>query len=330
MPVDRSRLPDLPRIPILDGPTPLQRLPRLSAALDDRADLWIKREDAGLISFAGNKLRNLELLLAEALANGADTLVTSGRRWSNHCRLTAATGARLGLEVHLVLTGPAAEDAPNVGLIREFGGTVHWTRTLDRAERDAIVEGLVEELRARGRRVAAIPVGGSGAVGAWGQVLAGLEALDQAEEAGFVPDVIVLPSASGGTQAGLTVAAALAGVPTGIVGMVVGRPMDELRPVVERLTGELATLAGIAAPLDRLQMDVSQLGPGYGVPTDASADGARLLARTEGILLDPVYTAKALAGLVAMVRAGVLDGRSAIFWHGGGLPSIFEVLGGTA
>ena len=334
----RPHLPEPARVAILDGPTPLQRLPRLSEALGNRAELWIKREDLGPIAFSGNKLRNLEFLLGAALADGAEAIVTSGRRWSNHCRLTAAAGGRLGLEVHLVVSGPRAERSRNLELIELFGGTVHQTETDGRLERETTVEAVAADLRARGRRVVVIPVGGSGATGAWGQVLAALEVTDQASALGFAPDAIVLPSASGGTQAGLVVGCALASLGLGVgvgaprpadvrvIGVLAARPEEELRPVIERLVLELAALAGVDAPADRIELDPSQLGPGYGAPTAASHEATELLARTEGILVDPVYTAKALAGLFALVRGGALDGQRAIFWHGGGLPAIFEDL----
>lgn len=326
-PVATSRLvlPDLPRVRLLDGPTPLQPMPRLAEALGGRADLWIKREDAGPLPFSGNKLRNLEFVLGEAIANGSDTIVTSGRRWSNHCRLTAAAGARLGLEVHLVLSGQQDRSSPNVALIELFGGVVREVASDDRSERDATVERVAADLRAQGRRVTVVPVGGSGAVGAWGQVLAGLEATQQAETHGFVPDVVVLPSASGGTQAGLVVGSEIA--TSGrlrIVGVLAARPEVELRPIVERLVGEVAALARIDAPAAPIEMDGSQLGAGYGIPTPESEAAGRLLARTEGLLVDPVYTAKGLAGLIALVRSGALDGRRVVFWHGGGLPGLFE------
>jgi 1-aminocyclopropane-1-carboxylate deaminase/D-cysteine desulfhydrase-like pyridoxal-dependent ACC family enzyme len=325
-------LPVLPRVALLEGPTPLQPLQRLSAALGGRADLWIKREDAGSIPFSGNKLRNLEFVLGAAIADGSDTVVTSGRRWSNHCRLAAASGTRLGLDVHLVLGGPHVDRSPNIELIELFGGTVHRAVTADRAEREAIVDLVAADLRRQGRRVTVVPVGGSGAIGAWGQVLAALEVTDQAPAAGFRPDAIVLPSASGGTQAGLVTGAALAvamageAAPTRIVGMVVARPEEELRPIVEGLVRELATMAGIDPPGGAIELDGSSLGDGYGLPSDDAAEAARLLARTEGILADPVYTAKALAGLVNRVREGAFDGQRVVFWHGGGLPAIFEDL----
>src|SRR6185503_7940877 len=165
-------LPELPRVRLLQGPTPLQPMPRLSAALGDRVELWVKREDAGPIPFSGNKLRNLEFVLGAAIAHGSDTIVTSGRRWSNHCRLAAVAGSRLGLDVHLVLGGPHVAKSPNVELIELFGGTVHRAETAERDEREALVERVAEDLRAQGRRVTVVPVGGSGATGAWGQVLA--------------------------------------------------------------------------------------------------------------------------------------------------------------
>lgn len=329
-------LPDLPRVRLLDGPTPLQPLPRLSEALGGRAELWIKREDVGPIPFSGNKLRNLEFLLAAAVAEGSDAIVTSGRRWSNHCRLAAVAGTRLGLEVHLVLGGPHVERSPNVELIERFGGTVHRAVTADRIEREALVDLVAADLRRQGRTVTVVPVGGSGATGAWGQVLAALEVAQQADAAGFRADAIVLPSASGGTQAGLVTGAAILAsesvadtattAATRVLGMAVGRPADELRPVIETLVAELAALAGIDAPKESIELDPGPMGKGYGVPTEAAGEATRLIARTEGILVDPVYTAKALAGLVARVRAGEFDGDRVVFWHGGGLPAIFEDL----
>lgn len=318
-------LPTLPRVALLDGPTPLQPMPRLSAALGGRVELWIKREDLGPIAFSGNKLRNLEFLLGAAIAEGADTIVTAGRRWSNHCRLTAAAGSRLGLEVHTVLSGPVTGPSPNVHLIERFGGTVHQAATADRAEREALVDSVAGELRSAGRRVKVIPVGGSEAAGAWGQVLAGVEIAEQAASLGFIPDAIVLPTATGGTQAGLIVGLALATAASPrIIGIVVARSIDELRPVIERLVVELAELAGRAAPHAAIELDGSQLGAGYGIGSEASTEATALLARTEGVLVDPIYGAKALAGLIDLVRSGSIDGQRVILWHGGGLTGLFE------
>jgi 1-aminocyclopropane-1-carboxylate deaminase/D-cysteine desulfhydrase-like pyridoxal-dependent ACC family enzyme len=328
----RLELPELARVRLLDGPTPLQPMERLAAALGGRAELWIKREDAGPLPFSGNKLRNLEFVLAAAIAEGSDTIVTSGRRWSNHCRLAAVAGTRLGLDVHLVLGGPHVDRSPNVELIELFGGKVHRALTADRAEREAIVDLVAADLQRQGRRVTIVPVGGSGPIGAWGQVLAALEVAEQAAAAGFRPEAIVLPSASGGTQAGLVVGSAIATSDAGdaglmrVVGMAVARPVDELRAIIDGLVRELAAMAGVAAPAHAIELDGTPLGQGYGLPTEAASEAATLLARTEGILVDPVYTAKALAGLIDRVRAGAFDGQRVVFWHGGGLPAIFEDL----
>lgn len=320
-------LPDLPRVRLLDGPTPLQPLPGLSRALGGRAELWIKREDLGPLAFSGNKLRNLEFLLGAAIEDGADTVVTSGRRWSNHCRLTAAAGVKLGLRVHIVVSGPAVPHSPNLALIEKFGATVHQAVTDDRAEREELVSRIGGEAAAAGRRVRVIPVGGSEPAGAWGHVLAAIEVGEQATAAGFTPDAIVLPTATGGTQAGLLVGATLGMQPDPrLLGIVVAKTSNELRPVVEGLVRPLAAMAGIEPPLERIELDDGQIGSGYGRPTPSSEEAARLIAGSEGILVDPVYTAKGLAGLVALVRSGALDGRRAIFWHGGGLPALFEPL----
>src|SRR5262249_36379202 len=158
------------------------------AALGARTTVWIKREDLLPLAFGGNKLRNLEFLVGAALAEGADTLVTTGRRWSNHARLTAAAGAKAGLDVHLVLSGPVTQPInPGIQLGELLGATVHQAITAERAERSALVEQTVGELQAAGRRVAVIPVGGTGVAGALGQVLAAFELADEAFAAGFTP-----------------------------------------------------------------------------------------------------------------------------------------------
>jgi D-cysteine desulfhydrase len=319
----------LPRFVLLDGPSALTPLRRFSAALGGTADVWIKREDLLPLAFGGNKLRNLEFLVGAALAEGADTLVTSGRRWSNHCRLTAAAGARAGLEVDLVLTGPprsVGAEGPNQTLDELLGARLHVTETEDRAERAARVEQVAADLRAQGRHPFVIGVGGSSPIGAAGQVLAGLEVAAQLSGRGIGKAVVVLASATGGTHAGLLTGLARAAPPAhGVVGLAVASPAAELRPKVRALLDGLAPLAGITVASDEIVLRDDQLGDGYGRPTAAADEATRLLARTEGILVDPVYTAKALAGLVARVRDGRLAGP-VVFWHAGGLPGLFERL----
>ncbi|HUP55578.1 MAG TPA: pyridoxal-phosphate dependent enzyme [Methylomirabilota bacterium] len=320
-------LADPPRFRLFDGPSPLAPLPGFSAALGHGVEIWIKREDLLPLAFGGNKLRNLEFLVGAALADGADTLITSGRRWSNHCRLTAAAGAKAGLAVELVLSGPPADPpGPGLRLMQALGATVHQLPTDDRVAREGEVERVAAVVRARGGRPYVIGVGGSGAFGAYGQYLAGLEAFDQAAASAAGDfDVIVVPTATGGTHAGLVAACAGRSPGTRVAGMVVARSAADLRPAIESMVRDLGSATPPAADLS-MDLDETQLGDGYGRPTTAAAEAAELLARSEAILVDPIYTAKALAGLVAAVRAGRWDGRRILFWHAGGLPGIFEPL----
>jgi 1-aminocyclopropane-1-carboxylate deaminase/D-cysteine desulfhydrase-like pyridoxal-dependent ACC family enzyme len=309
------------RFPLFDGPSPLHALPRFSEiALGSSVEVWIKREDLLPIAFGGNKLRNLEYLVGAAIDEGCDTLITSGRRWSNHARLTAAAGSLAGLAVHLVLSGPAVEPpGPGIQLARAYGATVHQLAGADRAERERTVARIAAEVAAEGGHPYVIETGGTGVIGAWGQVLAGRELVDQGDAIGLAIDRIVLPSATGGTQSGL-----LVGVrpTTRVTGIVVARPASELRPAIA------STVAGLGGSVDpaSIELDESQLGDGYGRPSRAASDAATLLARTEGILVDPIYTAKGLAGLVASVRSGAWDGERIVFWHAGGLTGLFEPL----
>jgi 1-aminocyclopropane-1-carboxylate deaminase/D-cysteine desulfhydrase-like pyridoxal-dependent ACC family enzyme len=323
------RIAALPRFPLLGGPSPLLRARRFSAALGDGAAVWLKREDLLPVAFGGNKLRNLEFLVGAALAEGADTLVTAGRRWSNHCRLTAAAGARAGLAVHLVLTGPRprqGEDGANQRLDEMLGATIHWTAAEDRAERTALMEHVFDEVRAAGGRPFTIVVGGSGPIGASGQVLAGLELAGQLDAAGIGEAWVVMPTATGGTHAGVLTGLTLAAPPSRpVLGVAVSAPAADTRLTIASLLDGLAALAGRRPPDEAIVLDDEQLGPGYGHPTAAADEATALLARTEGVFVDPIYTAKALAGLVARVRDGRLRGP-VVFWHAGGTPGLFERL----
>ena len=314
---------DLPRFRLFDGPSPLHALARFSATLGGRVEIWVKREDLLPLAFGGNKLRNLEFLVGAALAEGADTLITSGRRWSNHARLTAAAGAKAGMSVELVLSGPpSVVPGPGVRLSMTLGARIHQLPTDDRAARDAEVDRVEAVVRAEGGWPYRIGVGGSGVTGARGQLLAGRELYAQAALAEVSVDRIVLPTATGGTQAGLVVSAAEETPSPAVTGFVVARSADELRPANALMVAGLSTSAA-DAPID---LDETQLGEGYGRPTPAATAATALLARTEGILVDPIYTAKALAGLIAGVRSGAWDGERVVFWHAGGLPGLFESL----
>ncbi len=320
-------LDDLPRFRLFDGPSPFHRLARFSEALGGRADIWIKREDLLPVAFGGNKLRNLEFLIAAAQADGADTIITSGRRWSNHARLTAAAGAMAGLDVHLVLSGPPSPTpGPSQRIATMLGATIHQLETDVREERSRKVVALTAELRAAGRWPYVIGVGGAGPIGAVGQLLAGREMFDQATAAGIRPDALWLPTATGGTQAGLVLAAAERSPGTTVVGVVVARTLEELRRVIADTLKLLGERTGLTVGDGALVFDRTQLGDGYGRRTEAGEAAARLLAATVGILVDPIYTAKALAGLVAAVRAGRHDGQTVVFWHAGGTLGLFEPL----
>jgi D-cysteine desulfhydrase/L-cysteate sulfo-lyase len=195
----------------------------------------------------------------------------------------------------------------------------------DRGEREALVTRVADDLRAAGRRPYVIGVGGTGLVGAVGQVLAGQELASGAAVHGFVPDELVLPLATGGTQAGVLVGLRSAGASTMVRGFTVARPGSELRPAIESTVSALGDLPGLpTVPGVEILLDDGQLGPGYGRPTESAEEASRLLGRTEGILVDPIYTAKALAGLIALAATGALSGRRAVFWHAGGTPGLFE------
>jgi D-cysteine desulfhydrase len=308
---------DSARVAFLHGPTPIEALDRLAAALGLGAGrLFVKRDDLTPLAGGGNKARKLEWLCGEALGRGCDVLVTGGGVQSNHARATAAAARRLGLDCALALARRAAPaHEGNLLLDGLLGATVEWLETTEFAEIEAGVERLGERLRAQGRKPYVIPVGGSNAVGARGY----LEAA--AEIAAELPDaVVVTASGTGGTQAGL--AAGLGGHGR-VVGVSVGA-LGDLAAVVERLAAETATAAGRPRPTGTPWVEAGFFGTGYGALTDAAGAAMKLAASCEGLVLDPVYTAKAMAGLVALVRGGRLTGeRPILFLHTGGLPGLF-------
>ena len=287
-------------------PTPLEPAPRLAAALGLQPDdLWVKRDD--LTSFAGgNKVRKLEHLVAEAEAAGATVLVTTGGVQSNHARMTAAAAAVRGLSAVLVLTGtPDVARPGNLALDELFGARVVLAGA-DAEERTAAV---VEELRAAGEVPAVLPLGGSTPIGARGYLACAAELAEQLPGL----DTVVVAVGSGGTMAGLVAglgAERVLGVDTGAV-------PDPVAAVID-----LATALGATVGELRLRRD--QVGKGYGVLTEAGAVALTTAARTEGLVLEPVYTGKALAGLMAAVADGsVQPGRRTVFLHTGGLPGLF-------
>jgi L-cysteate sulfo-lyase len=297
-----------PRVPLSHWPTPLDPAPRLAAALGlDPGDLWVKRDDLTDLG-GGNKVRKLEHLVAEARAEGATVLVTSGGAQSNHARMTAAAAARTGLSAVLVLSPPTpGQAAGNLALDALLGARVVVTG--DGEDLDARVTEVAAHLRAEGEVPAVLPLGGSSATGARGYLECAAELAAQAPDA----DTVVVAVGSGGTMAGLVAglgAHRVLGVDTGAV------------PDPAERVSELVLALGGPVPDRRLVLD--QVGDGYGRLTATGAEVMRLTARTEGLLLDPVYTGKAMAGLAAAVAAGtVRPGERTVFVHTGGLPGLF-------
>ena len=333
-----AALGGLPRTPLATLPTPLQRAPRLSEAVG--VEVWIKRDDLTGLLLGGNKARKLEFLCGEALARGADTLVTGGGAGSNHTQLTAAACARLGLDCVVVCYGDApASDPLGLRITRRLGAEVVFTGSPDRTSVDAHLEEMAEKLTTEGRNPYVIPRGGASAVGAVGYAAAAFELADQMAGEGLGAATVLLATGSCGTQAGLVAGAKLAppdrhdpdadaaGPRLDVLGVPVSRPPEE---VVERVA-RLAT--GCAARLgsdrvfaaDDVHLLGGYLGPGYGKPSPEGDEAALLAARTEGLLLDPVFTAKAMAALVAEARAGNLTGPT-VFLHTGGAPAALAAL----
>lgn len=314
----------LPSEPLTRHPTPIDRLDRLRQALGpDVPSLFIKRDDLLTFGMGGNKVRKLQTVLAEARRTGADTLITCGGVQSNHCRATAAAGAALGMRVILVVNGPP-QDRPtgNALLDRLFGADVRHVPT--REARAATMDAVARELEQQGRKPFVIPLGASTPTGAAGFA----RGVEEVLAAGVSPTAIVHASSSGGTQAGLIAGCALFGLKPRIVGVSADEPSLSLAAIVRGLLESLAANLGAAdnaIGLDRtIEVDDSQVGEGYGIPTPQSSEALELTARTEGIVLDPVYTAKAMAGLVAMIHDRQFTAADRVlFWHTGGQPGFF-------
>jgi D-cysteine desulfhydrase family pyridoxal phosphate-dependent enzyme len=319
----------LPRIKIAQLPTPVQPMPRLASALGAASAprLLVKRDDQTGLAFGGNKTRKLELLVAEAQANAARTLVTAGAVQSNHCRQTAAAAARFGLDCILVLSGRRPQSASgNLLLDQLFGAELVWVQ---RAERDQRLKETFQDAWDQGRRPYLVPYGGSSPTGAAAYALAMGELMEQCRQAGLEgcpPDWIVFPSSSGGTQAGLVLGARLYGYSGKILGISVDEPGDVLKARVANLAGTTADLLAerMAFSPEEILVDDNYLGGGYGVMGEPEREAIRLFARTEGLLIDPVYTGRAAAGLIDLARKGFFSrGETVLFWHTGGTPALF-------
>jgi len=314
-------------------PTPLEPLPRLTEALT-RADgggpnLWVKRDDCTGLAGGGNKTRKLEYLLGDALANDADTLVTQGAVQSNHVRQTAAAAAIFGMKCEIILehrTGSNAHDYNHSGnvLLDELLGAAIRTVPAGTDMNQALAE-VAAEVADKGGRPYVIPGGGSNIIGALGYVECALELVNQANEAGLEIDRIVTATGSAGTHAGLVAGLAVMGADIPVLGIGVRAPKHVQEANVFKLAVETADLLGHKDRVTRdlVVADCDYVGEGYGLVDQAVIEALKLAARTDGLLLDPVYTGKAMKGLIALSKAGRFDGETVVFLHTGGAQGLF-------
>ena len=314
------------RLDLMPTATPLEKLNRLSTWLG--RDIYIKRDDLTPLALGGNKLRKLEYLAADALAQGADTLVTAGAIQSNHVRQTAAIAARLGLACFALLenpTGTTQADYLRNGnrlLLDLFDARVELVDNLDNAQ--ASLEALAARLRTAGKQPYIVPIGGSSPVGTLGYVRAGLELAGQITASGVEFSAVVLASGSAGTHAGLALALSERLPHLPVIGVTVSRDEDQQRPKVRQLVEATAELLGVPVPADfKVHLWDEYYAPRYGEPSAGGLAAIKLLAGQEGILLDPVYTAKAMAGLLDGVGRQRFDDGPILFLHTGGAPALF-------
>lgn len=318
-----------PRFRLAHTPTPLEPLTRISAAMGG-PQLYIKRDDCTGLAIGGNKTRKLEFLIGAALAEGATDIISEGGLQSNHVRQTAAASARAGLACHLVLNrnvpgrNPVYERSGNLLLDHLLGAKLHVCAAGEtRAERAA---SLAAGLTRAGRRPYQIPTGGSNAIGALGYAALAAEILRQASERGILFDHAVVASSSGGTQAGLIVGMQAIDAGIRVVGVDIEDDPDHVTALVTRISADCAALLGLPQPLpsDAVEIARDHGAPGYGQPNAAMKDAVAMMAREEGILLDPVYSGKAFAGLLAEIAKGrFTKSDRVVFIHTGGTPALF-------
>ena len=310
---------ELPRLRFAHLPTPVEEMPRLSAALGG-PHLLVKRDDQTGLAFGGNKTRKLEFLVAEALQHGAKTLITAGAIQSNHCRQTAAAARRAGLDCILVLSGePPAEPEANTFLDVLLGAELVWTSREQRAEQ---LSATTQQAEADGRQPFLIPYGGSSPTGAAAYAHAVGELITQ----GAAPDWIVFATSSGGTQAGLVAGKALYGLRGKVLGISVDEVAGPYNQMVANLAKETTILLEDARnfTIEDVLVNDDYLGGGYAVMGEPEKEAIQLFARHEGLLLDPVYTGRAAAGMIDLIRQGFFkQDETVLFWHTGGQPALF-------
>ncbi len=311
---------DAPKVELAHLPTPFEPLDRLSDHLGGPR-IFVKRDDQTGLALGGNKARKLEYLCAEALERGADVLVTGGGHQSNHVRMTAAAANRLGLDAHLVLGGREPETfSGNLTLDRVLGAEVEFCGADDYYGVEAAIGAATARLESEGRRPHLLPIGGASVTGALAYVEAGREMAAQADSMGVTVDRVFVADGSGGTHAGLL---AGLGAEVGVVGVDVGTRPD-LDDYVPARAAEVAGAAAVSGRLGSTVVDHDHFGAGYGRLTAGCIEALRMTARLEGLILDPVYTGKAMAALIGWVRDGrIAADEQVVFWHTGGAPALF-------
>lgn len=324
---DRDSTGSIRRLRFAHLPTPIEELPRLTG-LSGGPRLFVKRDDQTGLAFGGNKTRKLEFLVAQAIAEGADTLVSAGALQSNHCRQTAAAAAKFGLACVLVLTGEEELRASgNLILDRILGARIVHVR--DRNDRDSTLKETFKTLTGEGAKPFLIPYGGSSPTGALAYAFAMEEFMRQVragDTGGFVPDCIVFGTSSGGTHAGLVLGKRLFGYSGEILGISIDESESWLKDRVSALASDASELLGdrIAFKREDVRASDAYCRAGYGVLTEAERKAVSLFGRTEGLLLDPVYTGRAAAGLLDLISKGYFrKDQTVVFWHTGGQPSLF-------
>lgn len=315
----------LPRINFATLPTPLDEAPRLSEWLGVR--VLFKRDDLTGFALGGNKARKLEFLIADALEQHADLIVTGGGPQSNHARMTAAAACRAGLDATLIFSGsPPPELNGNLLIDEILGAEILYTNTSDTSETDRMIERVTAERRAAGRRPYLIPRGGSTVLGCISYILAVGELLEQLTAAGVQPDSMFITTGSCGTHAGILAGCKYSGSKIPVVGVTVSRSVAEGLPRILKLVHDTAEFLETPLPLEPGEVIIKDeyLGGGYAIITPEAREAIRRVARLEGIFLDPVYTGKTMAGLIDLVQRGdITRGSTVVFWHTGGAPGIF-------
>ena len=322
-------LAKFPRRRYTAGQTPIEKLPRFSEALGG-PNIYAKRDDLLGLAAGGNKTRKLEFLVADALAAGADTLITCGAIQSNHCRLTLAAAVKEGIKCRLVLeervAGTYNPEASGNNFLYKLLGVEEIRVVPSGSDMNLEMQNMAEDVNSQGRKAYIIPGGGSNAIGATGYAACAQEILEQTFELGLDLDYVVCASGSAGTQAGLVVGLYGCNANIPVLGINVSREKEEQEEIVHNLVVETASRVGIGAEVPREAVTCfgDYVGPGYSLPTPEMAHAVRLLARTESILLDPVYTGKTMAGLIDLVKKDYFNQNvNILFVHTGGSPALY-------